>query len=247
MPNPEIVQTVFLAVQKAKEHEVRELLLYKPSNRKSFATPFSCHQDIDLLKRVSDTQSNRYQDSYVNDETSAIEAFKHLQFAGRPFLVKNVIPLPGKRLLVDAALDLTKARSEPLPEEFTEAMFSVIVDTDVNNSLFYRLIEFCIAKSNQHIAETFYYKRFNRFSENLSPELVANVSLNSRPYTQQMKDLAFTQVFKTENAKVDGGRVPAMGVAPLKKVNLDKLQKESVLHGFLPSGLVCTHKIQDFN
>ncbi len=47
LPTSEIIQSVFLAIKKSREHEVRELLKLNINN--SITTPFNTHVDLPLM------------------------------------------------------------------------------------------------------------------------------------------------------------------------------------------------------
>lgn len=239
VPIPEIIQTAYLAVQKAKEHEVRELLTYRPQNKKTFSALFSCHQDSELLKSVFEQHGHGGNDNLHVNECDIKEAITRLRFAGRPFILDEVSNLSKQRLLVDLSLDCSQVVNDPLPPEFTDASFELIVDNSKPTSLFYRLIDECITKSHRYVAEHFTYKGFARFSEALTPDFIASVSLASRPYSKQKEHVEFSRVFKKENACIDASRVPDIGTGDLYDINFQKLSCYPGLHGFLPNGLMC--------
>lgn len=56
LPSSEIIQTCFLALMKAREHEIRELV--KLHQKGKTTTPFSCHHDLPLMAMSSKTQAN---------------------------------------------------------------------------------------------------------------------------------------------------------------------------------------------
>lgn len=54
LPSSEIIQTAFLALLKAREHEIRELFKHLSANpraaqKSTITTPFSCHHDLPLM------------------------------------------------------------------------------------------------------------------------------------------------------------------------------------------------------
>lgn len=252
LPTPEIIQTAFLAVQKAKEHEVRELLTYRPKTKKDFSAPFSCHQDTEILKSVLE-QEYLYQDQYQyknkgnelgncdsqNDKHAFIkDILSRTKLAGRTFKIEEMLPLTKQRILVDLSLGQNEEINDPLPPEFNKVNFELIVDTARPSTFLYRLLDECVAKSCRYVSEHFTYKGFARFSETLTPDFIANVSLASRPYSKQKANVEFSKVFRKENAKVDAARVPDMGLGELYTINLRKLSRYPSLQGFLPNGLL---------
>ena len=52
LPTSEIIQTVFLALKKAREHEVRELFRFH--HRSGSTTPFNTHHDLPLMSQNAD-------------------------------------------------------------------------------------------------------------------------------------------------------------------------------------------------
>jgi hypothetical protein len=56
LPSSEILQTAFLALMKAREHEVRELIKYNDKNKAT--TPFSCHHDLPLMAMSGKTNTD---------------------------------------------------------------------------------------------------------------------------------------------------------------------------------------------
>jgi hypothetical protein len=244
VPTPEIIQTAFLAVQKAKEHEVRELLTYRPKTKKSYSALFSCHQDTDILKSVFEQEHHHQVNHQGNcDSQHDIHAFikdalSRTRLAGRNLKIEEVCTLTRQRLLVDLSFEQNEKVNDPLPPEFNKASFELIVDAARPSTFLYRLLDECVAKSYRYIAEHFTYKGFARFSEALSPDFISNVSLASRPYSKQKTNVEFSKIFKKENAQIDAARVPNMGVGELYTINLQKLSRYPSLQGFLPNGLL---------
>jgi len=55
LPSSEIIQTAFLAIKKAREHELRELFTFNIGGK--VTTPFNNHHDLPLMARNSDILS----------------------------------------------------------------------------------------------------------------------------------------------------------------------------------------------
>lgn len=237
MPTPEIVQTAFLAIQKAKEHELRELFTLCAASNKQAASPFSCHQDVDLLQLYFLNSSTLTQTTVTLDNVN--ELTSHIRLSDRPLIVECITPLPNSRLLIDAKVDAQYETSSILPEEFKNQHISWIVDVNQPHSFYYEALASCISISNKHVAEQFTYKGFARFSEQLNPLDIAVVSLKSRPYSKQASDLQFSEAFRKENFQIDANRVPAMGRGVLRQTNQRKLETYKGLTGFLPNELFC--------
>ena len=136
-------------------------------------------------------------------------------------------------------IDVTLIRNntnQDVPIEFVDTNIATIINTIKPYSLYFRLMEACISISNRHVAESFSYKGFNRFSETLDSHFIGSVSLQSRQYSLHLQDVKFKHVFAKENAKIDQDRVPDMGISPLKECLAQRLLEFGDFAGYLPNG-----------
>jgi hypothetical protein len=128
IPTSEVIQTAFLAIKKACEHEVRELLTIQDRDSGRTGTPFSTHLDLSLMAR--------FPELVMREASSAKEPLPEtwlqgIRFDGREIKVDDVTIRRNGNLIVDlvfAEPSSPRVRSgfEQLPmtivlREFSEA------------------------------------------------------------------------------------------------------------------------------
>ena len=81
LPSSEIIQTTFLALKKAREHEIRELLRLHSQNSRKTSTPFSCHQDMPLLvRKLNNRQANQERSMDLSTNEYILRCFSRVTF-----------------------------------------------------------------------------------------------------------------------------------------------------------------------
>lgn len=243
-PDAEIVQTALLAIKKAREHEVRELLCLRPAGFATYSAALSNHQDLAVLQAQGESLKARS----FSGETEAAETeevtqsairnlLQHLQFGQRPILLKAVEQRSNGDLLVD--LQLGQAPLARMHEgdlsEYDELALSIIVSRV--EDLVYAVMDALIHHSDRYVEEHFHFDGFARFSRALDPFKIATLSLQTRPYARDMKNARFEQVFRGRNYEVDASRAARLGDGRLAEINRQKIQAFPQLLGHLPADL----------
>lgn len=235
-PSSEVIQTAYLAVQKAREHEVRELLTLRTSHGK-LSAPFSSHQDISLMakhKAIFHPSATKQ----GADSQGVHQTLKSIRFNERQFSVEQVFSGHGKTFF-DIKLEPPKRSASVnsvLPEFDVFETTLVVHDNCDDFQYVFALMDALVAHSNAFVSENFSYDGFTRFSRKLSPFSIADFSVASRPYKKDMKDQDFARVFQGSNFDVDASRVPNLGNNKLSRLNRDRISQVEGLTGHMPTG-----------
>ncbi|MCY7296769.1 hypothetical protein [Alteromonas sp. a30] len=172
LPSSEIIQTVYLAILKTREHEVREKLVLNIQGRTS--TPFNNHHDLPLMAQ----NACLLQEEVDCQCDSLHELLNQLSYDGAHFELL-------KHEQVDDALWLVKLRLSPSAQTTLEELENgldvnlLLSDTAINHFL-HRLMEQLLLISNRYVAEHFAYKGFARFSEDVQVFGIAKLSSTTR-------------------------------------------------------------------
>jgi hypothetical protein len=234
-PTSEVIQTAFLAVKKAREHEIRELFtLREPVSGRASAV-FSCHQDLPLMANnrdlcdpakpvatltVADIQACL---SSLRVGQRRITLLEHQQQKGMLLLELQLGSAPLARMIEGDFPELDHHR------------FFILLKYASAGDLLHEIMDSLIQGSDRHIAETFLYQGYARFSRKLDPFAIAALSLASRPYAREQANARFDPIFKQSNYQVDALRVPALGKGRLARCNAKKLAQFPKLDGHMPA------------
>ena len=237
-PTSEIIQTAFLAIKKAKEHEVRELLTLVDKASSKVSTPFSNHLDLPLMTKNKDfLQSRQLKTSELNIRLVA-EFLEGVTFGERKIVVDLVEQRRQSQYLVDVSLgELPLARqAEGHKDEFEGATFTLILSDATRSALLYALMDALNAHSDNHVENHFRYQGYRRFSRNNDPEKIAALSIASRPYARDSRNTGFNVGFKKANYDIDASRVPDIGTGRLAAKNSALIAGYAELQGHMPLG-----------
>lgn len=236
-PTSEIIQTAFLAVKKAREHEMRELLTLKDKRTGKISAPFSTHQDLPLMANNCDLLEG----SNIDTETDlrAIEnILKSIRFGEREIYLVDSL-LRKQNILLDLRLGsapLARQREGDL-QEFDGWIFSLLIESFNPSHFLYALMDKLIAQSDAMVAEAFSYKGFTRFSRDNHPAAIASLSIALRPYERDMAKQDFASHFRELNYQTDASRVPRMGGGALAEKNRNIILSVPNLLGHMPVDL----------
>lgn len=236
-PTSEIIQTVYLAIKKAREHEVRELLTIKESATHKTSTPFSTHQDLPLMANNRDLLLATENVSTEFTQQTIENLLTQLQFAQRPIRMSDVTHRANS-IIVDITLGaapLARQREGDM-HEYDNFSTSLVLSSFNPAHFLHALMDVFIHHSDAFVAEHFAYKGFARFSRNIHPEKIAALSIATRPYARDMKDQLFAQQFRQLNYQTDASRVPAIGAGVLAEKNRQIINSVSGLLGHMPKG-----------
>lgn len=247
-PNSEIIQTAFLAIQKAREHEVRELLTLRPQERGSVSAALSNHQDLAILRSQAAFLTAPSDETWANPNSLEPREYitlclARMQFGQRALHLRHIEQRHTGQWLVEfqlGAAPLARMQEADLPE-FEELTISILLRQLDRKELVYAVMDSFIQHSNRHVEEQFRVAQFVRFSRQIDPFQIARLSLATRPYARDANDAQFTKIFQESNYSVDAGRAARLGQGTLGQKNRTRLrqfvQEEGFLGGHLPADL----------
>ncbi|MDG1121300.1 MAG: hypothetical protein P8J70_07915 [Glaciecola sp.] len=219
LPSAEIIQTVFLALQKAKEHEIREVFTLLDNHSGKHSTPFSGHHDTPLLASTIATSTNTSAQPATNKAWQP-EALQRIlgavKFDGQKLHLTQCIALDTTRVVADIELRQVEAQTADYGTvvgnffpEFTGAKFSLVLTDDNANTLYHQLMQQFITLSNEHVAERFTYRGFTRFSRSVNVAEIGatSIAIRAREWRQEASFMANIKAF---NQQVDATRVPVL-------------------------------------
>lgn len=239
-PTSEIIQTIFLGIKKAREHEVRELLTVVDAQTGATSAPLSCHQDLPLM-----VQNQEWMMDFVpaldRDEVQIKALLSLLRFDQRALVLKSLNFFAGKAWVTITFGDKTSSRQlEGGLAEFDDAELCVTFDPNQPHHLIYELQDALIRISDRHVEEAFTFDGFARFSRQINPIAIARLSVASRPYQRDSQNVAFYPGFKHANYNVDAKRAPHLGTGRLAQRNRALIERVEGLMGHMPRGYATT-------
>jgi len=226
LPTSEIIQTVFLALKKAREHEIREL--FRLTHGKQFTTPFNNHHDLPLISQNADLV-------LLNNEIPDFQNLKtHLESVRYDFAelrLKTVEKRPNEKWLID--IEIKPDAKGQLPE-IKNMDISFLMDSLSMNDLYYHVMNKFLSLSDRHVDEHFLYKGFARFSWQNSVIAIAELSSVLRKKIQDKDHHAFSQAFEAAIYETDQTRVPKLYDGVLSDKIKSTLARFDQLNGILP-------------
>jgi len=207
LPTSEIIQTVFLAIKKAREHEIRELFTLVDALTHMTSTPFNCHQDLPLMAAHSDLFTGKL--SHQFNIASVQTLLASLTVDGRSIQLSGFQKRPNNYLL-DLALSKTEGNDhqENAFSELNGAQISLILNHGSLNELLYQLMDEILKLSDRFVEENFLYKGFSRFSRQQDIVSLARFSVNTRHISATHFDDGGQEELRVHNCLVDETRVP---------------------------------------
>lgn len=220
LPTSEIIQTVFLALKKAREHELREIFTVSWNGRRT--TPFNGHHDLPYIARNGA--------SFVgNSEISLRGIIKSVRYDGLKFLISNRIDLPSGETV------LTLSPRTKNPREFAKLCNDglTFICSDLRpTTVLHALFEACLKTSDRHVDEHFLYDGFARFSHNVDILKVAEFSADVRQcpskYLPNSQASDFIHHLKSENYETDQTRIPQLSASAYNQRLNAKLERFGV-------------------
>lgn len=234
-PTSEVIQTAFLAVKKAREHEVRELLTIVDVQTGKTSAAFSNHHDLPLMAANSELVETMKDDIITPMQIQA--ALLGVRYAQRPITVMNVIRHGQLGLIVDLQLGQAPLarKVEGDYAELDDWVFTVLLSQFSATELLYEIMEAFIKHSDRSVDELFRYQGFARFSRRNDPRRLASLSIATRPYARDASNSQFTPIFKGLNYEIDSSRVPSLGLGRLAAKNQAIIDRFSNLAGHMPT------------
>ena len=203
LPTSEIIQTAFLALKKAREHELREVFVVLSNGLKT--TPFNGHQDLPHMAR--------HAHCYLRgaEQVSPRDVIDSVRYDGARFELSHITPLPTGQSVISVEV---KGRRDGEFASLCKAGLSMICDNRSSSALLHGLFEACLKTSDRHVDENFRYGGFARFSHDVSVFEIAKLSSKQRqcPTSYLPKEQATTFIgqLKSENYETDTTRIPVL-------------------------------------
>ncbi|MDC8829786.1 hypothetical protein [Alteromonas gilva] len=234
-PTSELIQTIFLAIKKAREHEVRERFKLCITGRHS--SPFSTHQDLPLIaSQAVRLGTGQHHDSTDSFRCASERLLQQIRFDHSAVNMVNIETRRSGQILID--LTLTASAQTELPESH-DASFTLILTTPSTNELLFALMEKLIERSDRYVDEHFCYRQVNRFSRDMSVQKLAGLSLQTRQQLKGKKAAQFYMQLEQHNACIDAARAPHIDTQKLAWHLQQKLPPINTLAGFPPKFSSC--------
>jgi len=228
LPSSEIIQTAFLALMKAREHEIRELV--RLHQKEKTTTPFSCHHDLPLIAMSSKTQADS--DNEVLNHVKLQELISQLSFDEGYFTLLTTLPLNGQQYVV--SIEYCPGTSTRQTDLLATFVLNLLVDGLTQNAVLYALVDALLLRSNRHVEENFTFKRFARFSRENSLLKIADLSARTRHKGLTEDNEDFKHAFSKSNYETDETRVPRVSASKLGDKLKKQMQKFDIGSGILP-------------
>lgn len=221
LPTSEIIQTAFLALKCAREHEVRELLRFHHEDGST--TPFNNHHDLPLICQNVDLVSH---DSHADDAFD----LANIRYDDAKLNLIEIKAVSRDKWLVE--IDICPSVKTTLPEIYGRKLHLLIDRLDMNE-IYYALMAELLNLSSRHVDENFNYKSAARFSHNNSILSIASLSSLTRKIPHDIA-YGFDDDFTELNYETDKSRVPTLYKGKLAQKISTRLAEFDFLTGILP-------------
>ncbi|PKF62659.1 hypothetical protein CW745_04345 [Psychromonas sp. psych-6C06] len=197
----EVIQTVFLAIKKSREHEVREL--FKLSMNDSITTPFNTHIDLPLMAEYYKEKQNLPDTALQVDEAEHVKrVLKAIDYDNCQLFLHCLEQRANGLWLVD--IDVIQSEQSSLDELAGVRLYLQVSDLSVN-ALSRALMDEFIRLSDAHVDKHFSYRGFHRFDPAIDIVDIADLSQQTRKHELSAH---FSDEFKKSNYEVDQRRIP---------------------------------------
>jgi len=219
LPTSEIIQTCFLAIKKAREHEIRELLSISWTGHK--ATPFNSHHDLPLLAKNKDLI-----ETAPSSKQSLEERLGSVRYDKKRLALLNIEQRHSGQWIIDLAFG--SASNDHL---------SLLVPNLDEDNILHALMDALIAQSDRDVDERFKYKGFTRFSRNNSLLAISELSVETRGNASgtNCANMHFDANLAQEKYDTDSSRVPKLTQSAYSNSLRQKLASLDIQTGFKPA------------
>lgn len=228
LPSSEIIQTAFLALMKAREHEIRELIKYKQHDK--VTTPFSCHHDLPLMAMSQKTNAD--DDNVLIDQHAMMHVIAKLTYDAGHFELVDTMDIDEQQRLVSLRFHADK--STKLPELLQMQTLRFIIEEASENAFLFGLMDALLLASNRHVEEHFTFKTFARFSRKNNIGKISALSAKTRHKGLTENNADFELTFKQNNYETDETRVPRLSNSALGQKLSQQMQKFNIGTGIMP-------------
>jgi hypothetical protein len=207
LPTSEIIQSVFLAIKKSREHEVREL--FKLTLDNSTTTPFNTHIDLPLMAEFYEHKTRLDETQPLNVAEKLNHILQKISYDHAHLTLHDAQQRANGLWLVD--IDVHQTARSTLPEMNNTRLY-LMLDSLSLNTLSRALMDEFIRLSDRHVDEGFSYKGFHRFDPSIDIADIADLSQQSR---KQELAAHFAHEFMETNKQVDLMRIPTVKAGQL--------------------------------
>ena len=197
LPTSELIQTAFLALKIAREHEVRELFQLESEHGSS--TPFNNHHDLPLL--AQNPQLTKVAD---NQPQSVKKMLARCSFAQASITLIAQQKITDEQMLYTLQLNCRDCQLS----EFNEKTVAFLAVDSSTNTFLHALMSAMVAISDDYVSEQFKYAGYARFSKKVCAEKIGTLSIVLR--SQQALQLCALgkQHAAQLNFEIDSSRAP---------------------------------------
>jgi hypothetical protein len=221
LPTSEIIQSVFLAIKKSREHEVRELFKLKVNN--SVTTPFNTHIDLPLMAQFYENIQFKQTQTKISPEQQINDVLSCINYDNCHLTLKDVEQRKNGLWLIDVAIESHDLST--LPEIKNKMLFLQTEDLTLN-TLSRALMNELVFLSDLHVDKNFSYQGFHRFDPAIDIAEIADLSQQTRKHELAAQ---FASEFSKSNYETDQMRIPPVKPGPLAKKHQKVIEKFQLL------------------
>lgn len=230
LPSSEIIQTVFLALKTAREHELRELFQLRYGEH--VTTPFSCHRDLPLMAHHQElVQQSSVGLLNASAEASIADLLGHVNYGGYRFEIDSVMQLDDTEWYIKIRVSGT---GHAELSELKNRTVSLLVSSLDSNHLLHAVMNKLIDMSNHLVAQTLTFKGMALFSAKNDVGAIAEMSIEGRLRSLNVAGDMFQHSLAETNYATDQTRVPKMVSGALSERIGKTLKAFDRLEGILP-------------
>lgn len=237
LPTSEIIQTVFLALKKAREHEIRELVTLRSLDDNKVSTPFNSHHDLPLMAECRSLFKSSQEKSTLTI-TSVQTILDSLRFDQTKIQCVDLVHRRNGNLLVDIMFNIGDKDQHEIIEfsELHGIECTLILESDSANELLYALMDTLVQLSDRHVEKHFTFNGFNRFSREHDLRSIGEFSINTRSMNAYALNEEGKRLISEHNCSVDESRAPNIKLDQQKIRLAESFKDMESLEGFLPKG-----------
>jgi len=210
LPTSEVIQTVFLAIKKAREHELREFVTLHDSVTHKTSTPFNCHHDFPLMAANHEmfaTQLNKNELDF--NEASVNGLLERLRMGGRKITLDG-FHARARDTILDFTLGFPLGNKTDEFTEFDNSQFTLVLKYGNLNELLHQLMQEFVQVSDRYVEENFLFNGFARFSRQQDIASIGRFSIQTRSIDEKAFNELSKEFFRQHNVMIDATRVPVI-------------------------------------
>ncbi len=211
LPTSEIIQTAFLAVKKAREHELREFVrLFDVISGKT-STPYNCHHDLPLMaSNLELFEHHEKGDGPSFNEANLQRLLNKISVGSRSITLTSLTKRPHNTIIDLIISDPATGRYDGEFSELDNLPITLVIKKLSNNEFLHVLMSELIKVSDRFVEENFLYKDFARFSYQQDILSIGQFSIKTRNIEDQNFNEDHKEIFRKHNGMIDATRVPTI-------------------------------------